>query len=890
MAEKQSVLGRVAALAQADVDTLVDSAADPEALFLALGRAFSSTLSEAEEELAHARASLRLAEHDRDEDEESVDDWGAQAATAAYRAAELRIEGNPAGADAFDELARIALTRQVATERELEQTRERIRVLGTFVTELSRALASAKEQLAVLEDRRARQLGTVEPGDGRVLDTETPNVLDPTTELTTFELKLHREEERHSGTASVPSYLDAWFTHPADPALRAQVDERLELLRPDEDQLVEALTTRTAEAASRMAEEAERVAAQAQREADAFSEDALARAMGLRDDADDASPGEDPEGDDASLGGDVAEHEAPRSTESGEPFDDRPADAGAEVSEAETQDAETQDAETQDAETPGASTPEAAAPEAETPEAAAPEAETPEAAAPEAETPEAAAPEAETPEAAEEAAAPADRPEPDAVEAAVREAAGADPVDAAPVGAPADEAPDDAAEPVAEDAPVAEAESTADDAPVAEAEPTADDAPEAAFDERRGGRSVERATAEEEATHTLDEPRQVEAEHADQPDQRTDVVGGEGPSDSARRASSAEREPTVVIDFANPAAPPSAGTSSPPEPPSAPVPPSPPAPPATSTDDRPADPRPNGTGPADPAQEWFATAVPELRRRVARGRSEVFGSEPEPPQDPSAAATGPSDPEPLGERASDDERPTPSGAPGRRLRDVPTDTEAALGGPAQEQPSPAPTGGRRRGTPREEPADPHDASARAPRGRASNDDPDTSAGGPTGSADQRAAAGQFTGVASSPRRARVGDAEKSYRIARSQLETQVDLPAFADGDRADAPETGAEPRDGAEPPQKRGEEPGDGSATLDGDRAEGRPDDGDTPRRDRARPQRRFGNGVPSAYEVAYDTPAQPPQPPRHPSFLDHPDGGRDATVYPLRPRRDDSG
>ena len=49
MAEKQSVLGRVTALAQADVSTLIDDSADPESLFLALTRAYTTTIAEAEE-------------------------------------------------------------------------------------------------------------------------------------------------------------------------------------------------------------------------------------------------------------------------------------------------------------------------------------------------------------------------------------------------------------------------------------------------------------------------------------------------------------------------------------------------------------------------------------------------------------------------------------------------------------------------------------------------------------------------------------------------------------------------------------------------------------------------------------------------------------------------
>ncbi|WP_370615844.1 PspA/IM30 family protein [Mumia qirimensis] len=268
MAEKQSVLGRVTALAQADVETLIDDSADPEALFIALGRAFTTTIAEAEEALAAAVATKRLTEHDRSEDRQTADDWGVHAATAAYHAAELRVEGNMSGAAIFEGLARAALERQLTTEQAVADAAGIVAALASYVDRLREQLDLAKDRLALVQERRAHQLGHVEPSDGRVLDPETADVLDPDSDLWTFEQKLLREDERQTSGVDRPSFLDERFTGSVDPSLRGEIERRLELLSPDEDELVAALAARASAEAERVADEAEAMAARAQAQHD----------------------------------------------------------------------------------------------------------------------------------------------------------------------------------------------------------------------------------------------------------------------------------------------------------------------------------------------------------------------------------------------------------------------------------------------------------------------------------------------------------------------------------------------------------------------------------------------------------------------------------------------
>ena len=113
MAQKQSIFGRVAQLAKANINALLDGAEDPQKMLDQLVRDYTNNIAEAEQAVALTIGNLRLAEQDYNEDVAAVQEWGSKAVAASQRADQYRAAGNTADADKFDNLAKIALQKQI---------------------------------------------------------------------------------------------------------------------------------------------------------------------------------------------------------------------------------------------------------------------------------------------------------------------------------------------------------------------------------------------------------------------------------------------------------------------------------------------------------------------------------------------------------------------------------------------------------------------------------------------------------------------------------------------------------------------------------------------------------------------------------------------------------
>src|SRR5688500_18652043 len=115
-----SILGRIGQLVRANINAMLDAAEDPEQMLDQLVRDFTNNIAEAEEATAQTIGNLRLVEDDAREAREAVSEWGGKASAASRRADELRAAGNATEADRFDELARIALRRQLGFESQAQ--------------------------------------------------------------------------------------------------------------------------------------------------------------------------------------------------------------------------------------------------------------------------------------------------------------------------------------------------------------------------------------------------------------------------------------------------------------------------------------------------------------------------------------------------------------------------------------------------------------------------------------------------------------------------------------------------------------------------------------------------------------------------------------------------
>jgi phage shock protein A len=235
MAQKQTLLGRIAQLTRANLHALLDQAEDPEKMLDQMVRDFRSSIGEAEEAIAQTIGNLRLAEADRDEDVAAAQEWGSKAVAASRKADELRRQEKTAEADRFDTLARVALERQIAAENEIKAADPVIASQTEVVEKLKTGLQQMKVKLEDLQRTRDQLIARQKSAhaQAQVQDAvRSIDLLDPTSEVSRFEEKIRREEALVAGRSELAaSSLDAQFESLEDDAVNADVEARLAALK-----------------------------------------------------------------------------------------------------------------------------------------------------------------------------------------------------------------------------------------------------------------------------------------------------------------------------------------------------------------------------------------------------------------------------------------------------------------------------------------------------------------------------------------------------------------------------------------------------------------------------------------------------------------------------------
>jgi phage shock protein A len=232
---KQTILGRVTQLAKANINALLDQAEDPQKMIDQLIRDYTNNISEAEEAVATTIGNLRLMEQDHAEDLVAAKEWGGKALAASKKADELRTAGNAAEADRFDNLAKIALGRQLQSEKEAGTAEPTIASQTEIVDKLKTGLDQMKAKLGELTSKRDSLVARAKSAQAQnqMMDAvKNIDVLDPTSELGRFEEKVRREEARAKGKEELAaSSLDAQFESLDALGDGAEIDARLAQLK-----------------------------------------------------------------------------------------------------------------------------------------------------------------------------------------------------------------------------------------------------------------------------------------------------------------------------------------------------------------------------------------------------------------------------------------------------------------------------------------------------------------------------------------------------------------------------------------------------------------------------------------------------------------------------------
>ncbi|MFJ6794591.1 PspA/IM30 family protein [Streptomyces sp. NPDC091268] len=232
---KQTILGRVTQLAKANVNALLDQAEDPQKMLDQLIRDYTNNISEAEQAVATTIGNLRMLEADHKEDVEAAAEWGGKALAASRKADALRASGATADADRFDNLAKVALGRQMQSEKEAKTAEPTIAAQSEVVDKLKAGLDSMKDKLTELQAKRDELVARAKTARAQntMLDAvKNIDVMDPTSDLNRFEEKVRREEAMAMGKQELAaSSLDAQFESLEDLGKASEIEARLAALK-----------------------------------------------------------------------------------------------------------------------------------------------------------------------------------------------------------------------------------------------------------------------------------------------------------------------------------------------------------------------------------------------------------------------------------------------------------------------------------------------------------------------------------------------------------------------------------------------------------------------------------------------------------------------------------
>ena len=250
---KQSIFGRISQLLRANVNSLIDQAEDPQKMLDQVVRDFTNSIADAESAIAETIGNLRLLEDDHREDVAAASDWGQKALAASRQADKYRTSGDTANADKFDNLAKVALQRQISSENEAKAAEPQIAAQTQVVAQLKTGLNAMKEKLEQLKSKRNELVARAKSAQAQtqVMDAvKSIDILDPTSEVSRFEEKIRREEARVRGSQELAaSSLDAQFNELDDLGELTEVDARLAALKSGGAPAQQALTADTGSSA-----------------------------------------------------------------------------------------------------------------------------------------------------------------------------------------------------------------------------------------------------------------------------------------------------------------------------------------------------------------------------------------------------------------------------------------------------------------------------------------------------------------------------------------------------------------------------------------------------------------------------------------------------------------
>lgn len=232
---KVTIFSRIGKLISANINAMIDAAEDPAKMIDQMIRDYTNNIREAEGAVAQTIGNLRLLEKDHAEDIKTAQEWGTKALAASNKADEFRAAGDTANADKFDNLAKIALNKQMIAEKAAQAAEPQIASQTQVVNQLKDGLEKMRTKLEEVKAKRDEldARAKTAAAQSQVNDAlKAFDVLDPTSEMSRFEEKIRREEARVAGQQELAaSSLDAQFNTLEQMGRDAELEDRLAALK-----------------------------------------------------------------------------------------------------------------------------------------------------------------------------------------------------------------------------------------------------------------------------------------------------------------------------------------------------------------------------------------------------------------------------------------------------------------------------------------------------------------------------------------------------------------------------------------------------------------------------------------------------------------------------------
>ncbi|SDK61242.1 phage shock protein A (PspA) family protein [Glycomyces sambucus] len=235
MSKKQSIFGRISQLVKANINDAIDNAEDPAKMLAQIERDYKNSIVDAENAIAETIGNLRLMEEDYAGDQKAAEEWGVKAKNASQKADQLRASGSTDEADKFDNLAKVALGKQIAVEKEMSDEAPLIKSQQEVVDKLKTGLGQMKDKLNELQAKRSSLAARAKTAEAQQKVNDaigSIDVMDPLSEVSRFEDKVRREEAKVRGHQELAmSSLDSQFEALNDVSDDADVEARLAALK-----------------------------------------------------------------------------------------------------------------------------------------------------------------------------------------------------------------------------------------------------------------------------------------------------------------------------------------------------------------------------------------------------------------------------------------------------------------------------------------------------------------------------------------------------------------------------------------------------------------------------------------------------------------------------------